>query len=153
MLEQGWNWSLQDGSHPRAGLEIPALDILSLNKTDIEKAIGTIGSHLFCKYLRKLLLAGSGELTHITKSCYQLFVVQSLVESLVPTYTSSSIFSQELWSGDAGERDNMSGVRDCGYGVIWGWKIPKGRPWVQNLGAVLVRRSLSVGMAQLGLCP
>ncbi len=28
VLEQGWNWSLQDGGSPGAGLEIPALECL-----------------------------------------------------------------------------------------------------------------------------
>ncbi len=34
-----------------------------------------------------------------------------LAESLVPAYTNSSIFSEKLRSGDAGERDRVSGER------------------------------------------
>ncbi len=37
-------------------------------------------------------------------------------ESLVPAYTSSSIFCEKLRSGDAGERDNVSGERGSGSG-------------------------------------
>ncbi len=41
-------------------------------------------------------------------------------ESLVPAYISSSIFCEKLRSGDAGERDNVSGERGCGSGVSGG---------------------------------
>ncbi len=34
-----------------------------------------------------------------------------LAESLVPAYTNSSIFCEKLRSGDAGERDRVSGER------------------------------------------
>jgi len=39
-------------------------------------------------------------------------------DSLVPAYTSISIFSEKDRSGDSGERDNVSGERDCCSGVI-----------------------------------
>ncbi len=37
--------------------------------------------------------------------------IWGLAESLVPAYTNSSIFCEKLRSGDAGERDSVSGVR------------------------------------------
>ncbi len=40
-----------------------------------------------------------------------------LAESLVPAYTNSSIFCEKLRSGDAGERDSVSGERGSSSGV------------------------------------
>ncbi len=37
--------------------------------------------------------------------------IWGLAESLVPAYTNSSIFCEKLRSGDAGERDSVSGER------------------------------------------
>ncbi len=79
-------------------------------------------------------------------------------ESLVPAYTSSSIFCEKLRGGEVGERDNVSD--ESGSGVSGGcemlswlpWLFPKSRPWLLSLGAVVVRHSLnvmsSVGRAQ-----
>ncbi len=80
-------------------------------------------------------------------------------ESLVPAYTSSSIFCKKLRSGDAGERNNVSGERGSGFPVAviccpgFSGCFPESHPWVLSLGAVVVRHSLSVmssvGRAQL----
>ncbi len=43
--------------------------------------------------------------------------IWGLAESLVPAYTSSSIFCEKLRSGDAGERDSVSGERGSSSGV------------------------------------
>ncbi len=43
--------------------------------------------------------------------------IWGLAESLVPAYTSSSIFCEKLRSGDAGERDNVSGEMGSASGV------------------------------------
>ncbi len=50
-------------------------------------------------------------------------------ESLVPAYTSSSIFCEKLRSGDAGERDNVSGEMDSGSGVSGGCDMFSWLPW------------------------
>ncbi len=104
-----------------------------------------------------------------------------LAESLVPAYTNSSIFCEKLRSGDAGERDRVSGERAysvqvlergivclvsgalalmfpvtvmCCHGIPG--CFPESCPWVLSLGAVVIRHSLhvmsSVGRAQPG-CP
>ncbi len=80
-------------------------------------------------------------------------------ESLVPAYTSSSIFCKKLRSGDAGERNNVSGERGSGFPVAviccpgFSGCFPESHPWVLSLGAVVVHHSLSVmssvGRAQL----
>ncbi len=103
-----------------------------------------------------------------------------LAESLVPAYTNSSIFCEKLRSGDAGERDSVSGERgifcpgagerdsvsgergsssdisgDCNV-LSWHPGCFPESPWVLSLGAVVMRHSLhvmsSVGRAQPG-CP
>ncbi len=60
-------------------------------------------------------------------------------ESLVPAYTSSSIFYEKLRSGDAGERDNVSGERGSGSGVSGGCDMLSWLPWLfsrkSSLGA------------------
>ncbi len=43
--------------------------------------------------------------------------IWGLAESLVPAYTNSSIFCEKLRSGDAGERDSVSGERSSSSGV------------------------------------
>ncbi len=43
--------------------------------------------------------------------------IWGLAESLVPAYTNSSIFCEKLRSGDAGERDSVSGERGSSSGV------------------------------------
>ncbi len=43
--------------------------------------------------------------------------IWGLAESLVPAYTNSSIFCEKLRSGDAGERDSVSGERRSSSGV------------------------------------
>ncbi len=83
-------------------------------------------------------------------------------ESLVPAYTSSSIFCEKLRSRDDEERDNVSGEMgsgSCVSGVCcpgFPGCFPESRPWVLSLGAVVIRHSLhvmsSVGRAQPG-CP
>ncbi len=105
-----------------------------------------------------------------------------LAESLVPAYTNSSIFCEKLRSGDAGERDSVSGERgifcpgagerdsvsgergsssdvsgDCNVVVMASQAVfPESCPWVLSLGAVVIRHSLhvmsSVDRAQPG-CP
>ncbi len=87
-----------------------------------------------------------------------------LAESLVPAYTNSSIFCEKLRSGDAGERDSVSGERGSSSDVSGDCNVlsgipgcfPESRPWVLSLGAVVIRHSLhvmsSVGRAQPG-CP
>ncbi len=43
--------------------------------------------------------------------------IWGFAESLVPAYTNSSIFCEKLRSGDAGERDSVSGERGSSSGV------------------------------------
>ncbi len=43
--------------------------------------------------------------------------IWGLAECLVPAYTNSSIFCEKLRSGDAGERDSVSGERGSSSGV------------------------------------
>ncbi len=107
--------------------------------------------------------------------------IWGLAESLVPAYTNSSIFCEKLRSGDAGERDSVSGERGifcpgAGERIVclvsgalalvfpvtvmccpgFPGCFPESRPWVLSLGAVVIRHSLhvmsSVGRAQPG-CP
>ncbi len=51
-------------------------------------------------------------------------------ESLVPAYTSFSIFCEKLRSRDAGERDSVSGERDSGSGVSGGCDMLSWLPWL-----------------------
>ncbi len=44
-------------------------------------------------------------------------------EILVPAYFSSSIFCEKLRSGDAGERDKVSGEMGSGSGVFGGYDM------------------------------
>ncbi len=90
--------------------------------------------------------------------------IWGLAENLVPAYTNSSIFCEKLRSGDAGERDSVSGERGSSSGVsgdcdVLSWLprlFSRSRPWVLSLGAVVIRHSLhvmsSLGRAQPG-CP
>ncbi len=77
------------------------------------------------------------------------------VGEFVPAYTSSSIFCKKLRSGDAGERNNVSGERGSGFPVAviccpgFSGCFPESHPWVLSLGAVVVRHSLSV-MSSVG---
>jgi len=60
-------------------------------------------------------------------------------DSLVPAYTSCSIFSEKHRSGDAGERDNVSGEMGCCSGVMEGCNLLSWFPWLfsrlSSLGA------------------
>ncbi len=90
--------------------------------------------------------------------------IWGLAESLVPAYTSSSIFCEKLRSGDAGERDSVSGERGSSSGVSGDCDVLSWLPRLfsrksslgVSLGAVVIRHSLhvmsSVGRAQPG-CP
>ncbi len=66
-------------------------------------------------------------------------------ESLVPAYTSSSIFCAKLRSGDAGERDSVSGERGSGSGVTGGCDMLSWLPW-------LFYRKSSLGAESLNCC-
>ncbi len=66
-------------------------------------------------------------------------------ESLVPAYTSSSIFCEKLRSGDAGERDNVSGERGSGSGVSGGCDKFSWLPW-------LFSRKSSLGTESWSCC-
>ncbi len=62
-----------------------------------------------------------------------------LAESLVPAYTNSSIFCEKLRSGDAGERDSVSGERGSSSGVsgdcdVFSW-LPRLFSRKSSLGA------------------
>ncbi len=57
-------------------------------------------------------------------------------ESLVPAYTSSSIFSEKLRSGDFGERYNLSDER--GSGVSSGCEMLFWLPWLFSRKSSLV---------------
>ncbi len=51
-------------------------------------------------------------------------------EILVPAYFSSSIFCEKLRSGDAGERDKVSGEMGSGSGVFGGYDMLSWLPWL-----------------------
>ncbi len=65
--------------------------------------------------------------------------IWGLAESLVPAYTNSSIFCEKLRSGDAGERDSVSGEMGSGSGVSGGCDVLSWLPWLfsrkSSLGA------------------
>ncbi len=64
-------------------------------------------------------------------------------ESLVPAYTSSSIFSEKLRSGDFGEIYNLSDERGSGVPVAvkccsgFPGCFPESRPWLLSFGACI----------------
>ncbi len=64
-------------------------------------------------------------------------------ESLVPAYTSSSIFCEKLRSGDAGERDSVSGEMGSGPGVSGGCEMLSWLPWLFSRKSSLVAESWS----------
>ncbi len=66
-------------------------------------------------------------------------------ESLDPAYTSSSIFCEKLRSGDAGERDSVSGEMGSGSGVSGGCEMLSWLPW-------LFSRKLSLGAESWSCC-
>ncbi len=59
-------------------------------------------------------------------------------ESLVPAYTSSSIFFEKLRSGDAGERDNVSGEMGSGSGVSGVCNMFSWLPWLFSRKSMLL---------------
>ncbi len=59
-------------------------------------------------------------------------------ENLVPAYTSSSIFCEKLRSGDAGERDNVSGEMGSGSGVSGGCNMLSWLPWLFSRKSMLM---------------
>ncbi len=55
MLEQCWNWSLEDGSSPGAGLEIPSLNLWSWRTTVLQSLAPTRSNTLAWKFLVKAI--------------------------------------------------------------------------------------------------
>ncbi len=66
-------------------------------------------------------------------------------ESLVPAYTSSSIFCEKLRSGDAGESDNVSGEMGSGSCVSGDCDMLSWLPW-------LFSRKSSLGAGSCSCC-
>ena len=73
---------------------------------------------------------------------------------MVPAYTSSSIFCEKHRSGDAGEREKVSGERGCCSGVIGGCDMLSWLPWLFSRKSSLgVESSSSSDMSVCGeLC-
>ncbi len=65
-------------------------------------------------------------------------------QSLVPAYTSSSIFSEKLRSGDFGERYNLSNERVSGSGVSSGCEMLFWLPWLFSRKSSLVSEFWSI---------
>ncbi len=68
-----------------------------------------------------------------------------LAESLVPAYTNSSIFCEKLRSGDAGERDRVSGERGSSSDVSGDCNVLSWHPR-------LFSRKLSLGAESWSCC-
>ncbi len=73
-------------------------------------------------------------------------------ESLVPAYTSSSIFCEKLRSGDVGERDNVSDERVSGSCVSGGCEILSWLPWLFSRKLSLVAESWSCCNTSQSVC-
>ncbi len=73
-------------------------------------------------------------------------------ESFVPAYTSSSIFCEKLRSGDAGERDSVSGKRGSGSGVSGGCDMLCWLPWLFSRKLSLSAESWSCCSSSQSVC-
>ncbi len=71
-------------------------------------------------------------------------------ESLVPAYTSFSIFCEKLRSGDVGDRDNVSDER--GSGVSGGCEMLSWLPWLFSRKSSLGAESWSCCSTSQSVC-
>ncbi len=85
VLEQGWNWNLQDGSSPGAGLEIPALSCLIDQVHHMKLAVQNLNLSLTVIISYHILFFENGFVKIWLSQCYNctIFTLNQIVDGVV----------------------------------------------------------------------